>query len=209
MNEFGRGLVKNLISPTNILGGAIAIYEDVWDNYKETIQDSEFIASDPNSGVFFFPADVFKGVEKDGVPIQSIRTNYCLELKPASKINDTMIKDQYSDLIQNTIGGYIKTFDIFDKIEDSEGYGLLRYSSGEYYHAHYDGGTDMGRSISAILYLNDDYEGGEIEFVNFDIKIKPKAGTFILFPSNYAYRHIAHPVISGTKYAIVTWLHDR
>lgn len=202
---------KNFIKPTQILAGTIAIYENVWDNYEETIKDSELIASDPNSGVFFFLADIFKGVEKNGIPVQSIRTNSCLELKPASKINKTMekIKNQYSDLIKNTISDYIKTFDIYDKIEDSEGYGLLRYSPGEYYHAHYDGGTSMGRSVSAILYLNDDYEGGEIEFTNFNLKIKPKAGTFILFPSNYAYRHIAHPVISGTKYAIVTWLHDR
>ena len=34
-------------------------------------------------------------------------------------------------------------------------------------------------------------------------------GMVILFPSNYAYRHIAHPVTSGTKYAIVTWIKDR
>jgi predicted 2-oxoglutarate/Fe(II)-dependent dioxygenase YbiX len=31
----------------------------------------------------------------------------------------------------------------------------------------------------------------------------------ILFPSNYAYSHIAHPVTSGTKYAMVTWIRDR
>ena len=72
-----------------------------------------------------------------------------------------------------------------------------------------DGGTSMGRSVSALCYLNDNYEGGEIEFVNFKIKIKPLAGMVILFPSNYAYRHIAHPVTSGTKYAIVTWIKDR
>jgi predicted 2-oxoglutarate/Fe(II)-dependent dioxygenase YbiX len=60
-----------------------------------------------------------------------------------------------------------------------------------------------------LIYLNDDYEGGEIEFVNFDIKIKPKAGTLIMFPSNYPYSHIAHPVISGTKYAVSTFLHER
>ena len=67
----------------------------------------------------------------------------------------------------------------------------------------------IGRSVSAICYLNDDYEGGELEFVNFKLKIKPQAGMMILFPSNFAYMHIAHPVTSGTKYAMVTWIRDR
>jgi predicted 2-oxoglutarate/Fe(II)-dependent dioxygenase YbiX len=86
---------------------------------------------------------------------------------------------------------------------------MLKYSTGQEYHAHYDGGTGSGRSLSAIVYLNDDYEGGHVEFVNYGVKIKPKPGMLLLFPSSYAYRHIAHPVTSGTKYAIVTWLHDR
>jgi predicted 2-oxoglutarate/Fe(II)-dependent dioxygenase YbiX len=60
-----------------------------------------------------------------------------------------------------------------------------------------------------LLYLNDDYSGGELEFRNFQLKISPKKGMLLLFPSNFAYAHIAHPVTSGTKYAFVTWLHDR
>jgi Rps23 Pro-64 3,4-dihydroxylase Tpa1-like proline 4-hydroxylase len=86
---------------------------------------------------------------------------------------------------------------------------LLQYTETQKFNSHYDGGSGSKRTISPILYLNDDYIGGEIEFVNFNIKIKPKSGSLILFPSNYAYRHTAHPVTSGTKYAIVTWIHDR
>ena len=90
-----------------------------------------------------------------------------------------------------------------------EEYGCIKYATGTEYKAHYDSGTEMGRIISALVYLNDDYEGGELEFPWFGIKIKPKAGMLILFPSNFAYRHIAHPVKSGTKYALVTWIRDR
>ena len=86
---------------------------------------------------------------------------------------------------------------------------MLKYPISTEYKQHYDGSTSSGRSISAIVYLNDDYKGGEIEFPNFNVKIKPESGMLILFPSNYAYTHIAHPVTSGTKYAIVTWIHDR
>jgi predicted 2-oxoglutarate/Fe(II)-dependent dioxygenase YbiX len=67
----------------------------------------------------------------------------------------------------------------------------------------------MARCVSALCYLNDDYEGGELEFTNFNVKIKPLPGMLILFPSNYAYRHVAHPIKSGTKYSLVTWIRDR
>jgi predicted 2-oxoglutarate/Fe(II)-dependent dioxygenase YbiX len=102
---------------------------------------------------------------------------------------------------------YAKKHDIDEMFH--EGYNMLRYSGGQEYKAHKDGDTGSGRAVSAIIYLNDDYEGGHVEFVNFGIKIKPKPGMLLLFPSNYAYTHIAHPVTSGTKYAIVTWIHDR
>jgi predicted 2-oxoglutarate/Fe(II)-dependent dioxygenase YbiX len=86
---------------------------------------------------------------------------------------------------------------------------MLKYRSGEEYKAHYDGGTMSGRAVSALVYLNSDYEGGEIEFPHFGIKIKPEAGMMLLFPSNFAYRHIAHPIRSGTKYSLVTWIRDQ
>jgi predicted 2-oxoglutarate/Fe(II)-dependent dioxygenase YbiX len=55
------------------------------------------------------------------------------------------------------------------------------------------------------FYLNEDYEGGEIEFGRFNLKIKPKANQMIMFPSNYIYNHTVHPVVSGTRYAVVAW----
>ena len=60
--------------------------------------------------------------------------------------------------------------------------------------------------ITANLYINDDYEGGELFFDKFNLKIKPKAGDLYLFPSSYLFSHASLPVTSGTKYSIVTML---
>jgi hypothetical protein len=57
-------------------------------------------------------------------------------------------------------------------------------------------------SISMVFYLNDNYEGGEIEFPNQNIKIKPKSGSLIIFPSYKPYMHDPKPVIKGNKYMI-------
>jgi predicted 2-oxoglutarate/Fe(II)-dependent dioxygenase YbiX len=86
---------------------------------------------------------------------------------------------------------------------------MLRYKQSQEYKAHYDSGSLMGRCISALVYLNSDYEGGDLEFPNFGLRIKPQSGMLVLFPSNFAYVHASTPVVEGTKYALVTWIKDR
>lgn len=58
---------------------------------------------------------------------------------------------------------------------------------------------------AALTYLNDDYEGGEIYFPEYDMEIKPKAGTLVFFPGSDLYMHGVRPITSGTRYAIMTF----
>lgn len=80
----------------------------------------------------------------------------------------------------------------------------LKYEPGEKYVMHFDNGSKhvANRITSTVIYLNDDYEGGEIEFTNFDIKIKPQKSSIAIFPSNYPYMHVAHQVTNGVRYAL-------
>ena len=80
----------------------------------------------------------------------------------------------------------------------------LKYETGEHYVAHHDSGAKhvSNRVCSMVAYLNEDYEGGEIEFPLFNKKFKPSAGSVIIFPSNYPYLHVVHPVKNGTRYAL-------
>ena len=39
----------------------------------------------------------------------------------------------------------------------------------------------------------------------FDYKVVPQKGKIVLFPSSFAYSHIAHPVEEGTKYTAINW----
>jgi len=89
------------------------------------------------------------------------------------------------------------------------GYQLLRYQTGHHFDEHVDqmvGATAYGqRLITAILYLNDDYEGGELLLPQQSLVYKPKAGSLILFPSGFCYPHASNRIARGTKYAVVTW----
>jgi hypothetical protein len=193
------------IEPTEIVAGCIAIYRDVWDNPQETIDTIERITSDSTSSINFIKAHTLGENRND------LRTNFHLDLTNAGKNNEEfrIINNRYFDLLFSATNNYVNKFVDNEPYYFVEEFNVLKYQTGQEYKAHFDGGTSTRRSISPILYLNDEYTGGELEFVFHNIKIKPSPGMLAIFPANYAYSHIAHPVKTGTKYAIVTWLHDQ
>lgn len=79
---------------------------------------------------------------------------------------------------------------------------ISRYLPGEHFAQHCDGmytNDDGECSIySLVLYLNDEFEGGELEFPNSSFQFKPSAGTAVLFPHDMP--HAALEVLQGTKF---------
>jgi predicted 2-oxoglutarate/Fe(II)-dependent dioxygenase YbiX len=202
---FVNGYHITLKEPTKTVAGAINIYENAIDNPKQIINDLEEVTTDLNTNVRWLRATT------KGQTTSFKRTNLTIPLSTETlNTNNPLLQkihNAYHSLLLETSIGYAQQFGIEEEIF-FEGFNVLKYSGGQEYKAHYDGGPSTKRYMSPILYLNDDYEGGEIEFVNFGLKIKPKANTLMIFPANYAYTHIAHPVTKGTKYAIVTWIKD-
>ena len=101
---------------------------------------------------------------------------------------------------------------------------ITRYKKGGFYAWHKDGNSDSlsaydkpenkflhgkVRKLSLSLVLNDDFEGGDLEFAvyseeNCEITpIKAKAGDMIFFTSGTEHR--VTPVTKGTRYSLVTW----
>lgn len=63
----------------------------------------------------------------------------------------------------------------------------------------------MAFDKSGLLYLNDDYEGGELVFPEQNLSIKAKSGSLIFFEGDYKKPHGVNEVTSGTRYNIVTF----
>jgi hypothetical protein len=83
---------------------------------------------------------------------------------------------------------------------------FVKYGPGQHFAHHVDHGFSYNCTVSLVGWPNDDYEGGELEFGMWGIKLKPQAGDLVIFPSNYMYPHRSLPVVSGTKYSLVTML---
>ncbi len=92
---------------------------------------------------------------------------------------------------------------------------LLRYGPGGKYDIHsdaehFDAQTRqfyrfIDRDFSMLIYLNDDFTGGELNFPWLNFQYKPVMGDLVFFPSNHIFTHESLPIISGKKYALVSW----
>ena len=99
---------------------------------------------------------------------------------------------------------------------NSEQLQVLKYKEGGFYSPHQDAFYDEAnpRTVTAIIALNDDYEGGETEFPNLGKKFKLNTGDVLLFNNftDWGYQtpkslHGGRPVKSGEKWICNLWIH--
>ena len=158
------GLYLEEKTPDAVLGGCIEIFERAWPiDPRRTIADIETECAKPDNGVYWQRAPTFG----DG-PYQNARTNLMLDLTGTANLSQSPVVQTTHNMFYSTIlsasNSYAKRFNIGEPLFH-EGYQLLKYNGGQEYKAHYDSTTSIGRCMTAICYLNDDYEGGEIEFL--------------------------------------------
>jgi hypothetical protein len=86
-----------------------------------------------------------------------------------------------------------------------EAFNFVKYEgAGTHFNIHADHGPSYNCTVSAVIYINDDYEGGDLKFPRLDnLVYKPRVGDIAVFPSNYIYEHASLPMKSGTKYCVV------
>jgi hypothetical protein len=94
-------------------------------------------------------------------------------------------------------------------------YHTQKWVEGAFASFHSDNSDDEGnptafqRSKYAIfLYLNEDFEGGKLNFKNYDITIEPKTGLIAIFKGGHGNEHEVTQVKSGTRYTIGSFWDD-
>lgn len=84
------------------------------------------------------------------------------------------------------------------KTDPGEGYHVWHYEASDIQNAR--------RIMAYVVYLNDVEEGGETEFLFQNIRVKPKAGTAVLWPAYYTHPHRGNPPIKESKYIVTGWV---
>ena len=94
---------------------------------------------------------------------------------------------------------------------------VLRYRPGQQYRPHHDahalGPPEKRRVATALLYLNDAYEGGETHFPEIGITVRGAVGDLLIFRNLTADRlpdprmtHAGLPIARGEKWLATRWI---
>jgi hypothetical protein len=141
----------------------------------------------------------------------NIRRTYGLQL---SNLNNSISNVHWFNLLQFYFCKNLKQykFDVniidydYPNISNIE---VLKYENTGFYTWHVDHFAAIPRTMSCILLLNNDYEGGNLCFRNpdgsgeWEVEVKPNR--MIIWPSNFLYPHTVKPVTKGTRYSVVAW----
>jgi hypothetical protein len=85
-----------------------------------------------------------------------------------------------------------------------------QYVGGDALKVHYDAIHNKEVLEAVVVYINDNYEGGELFFPQHNIEIKPTAGTMITFPGTSDYEHGTKVVTSGSdRFVIAVFVFKR
>lgn len=190
----------------------IVIYRNYINNPEEMLQ---FIinAEEQSEIIKWERARVVKphGYEEDSWrtnELMHLRKKESLSIKEQQDEGAVALADVYTHvhyMFEQCLQDYTKRFNFTLKDSLDQGYQILRYSGGGEYKRHMDDGPKTPRRVSGLLYLNGNFEGGELEFPYLNFTYKPYGGDLLLFPSGVPYMHAAKPVTQGTKYSVVSW----
>lgn len=158
----------------------------------------------------FTPAEITK--EGDQVVDLNYRVvqNYPIKYGLDISLTETHWFNLIARLLQKKVEEYNKDKQVIYTPSKILELTLLKYEEGGFYKPHVDSGA-VHREVSAIVFLNNDYEGGHLQFFEPNHKdlildIKPEIGKVVLWPSNFLFPHQATPVTKGTRFVLVSWM---
>ena len=184
------------------LAPGIVVFENIFTDSLDYLNNIE------KQNVFWQPAEVLINEEKNqsGTNYKARDTDIIMLPHHASQEVGVLseFSKEFHNQIKPSLDQYLSYY--YAKIEKLEPPQLLRYGKGQKFHDHIDDHPFFTRRISLTYYLNDNYDGGDVEFKRFNLRFKAKKNNLLIFPSNFIYNHEVHPVTNGLRYVVVQWM---
>ena len=138
-----------------------------------------------------------------------------LQLTEEKKSSEELLVHNFVNILKEVCSVYLNSFAQSCKAFEQEGiidFTAFKFQEtpvgGGFHEWHSENNTaNKTRFLVWSLFLNDVKEGGELEFLNYPIRIKPKKGSIVLFPPYYTHLHRGNPPLSNTKYIATGWFY--
>jgi len=165
------------------------------------------------NGVSSKTCDKIIDMYKSGVFSEDYQENKLDAIIYSSKVTEDpnweIILENLKDEISDKIKDYLLPFslNILEMYTFSHA-GVTCLSKNKAVPYHYDLEVTYNKKklkvshFAVLVYLNENFEGGDLVFPLQEIAIKPKRGTVVIFPTSYMYPHAVSPVFEGERYLV-------
>lgn len=131
-------------------------------------------------------------------------------------VTEGLPTDIFSQIKKGIIDAVASVHDLDSKIISQIGYHTQKWEEGAYARKHSDNTDEHGNSgaftrsrYAAFLYLNDDFEGGLLQFPDQEISLQPKVGMLAAFDGGFNNMHEVTLITKGVRYTIGSFWDDR
>ena len=133
--------------------------------------------------------------------------NFLIDFYKLNEEKSFLFRDVYPlrlDINNFAISFLIEKLESISKLFDSkiDWFEIVKWPIGSKQDLHFDTASNK-TTFSSIVYLNDNFEGGETYYKDGTI-IKPILGRSLFFDGNY-YKHGVKKVKKNTRYVLATW----
>lgn len=145
---------------------------------------------------------------------KALRTDANLHgnVKEWSPVDDPFWDDLFENL-ESTCRVFVDKYLSYSPLLNSHSYFLkhmtiMHHKESMNIPYHYDAelcfmdNKEYIRNFAMLIYLNDNFESGELMFPVQKQSIKPKAGLGLLFPTSFMYPHVTNPALGSDRYVL-------
>lgn len=184
------------------LAPGIVVFENIFPDSLDYVKRIE------ESGISWRPAEVLVNEEEYQSGTNTKARDTDLIMLPHHESEETGILSEFTKEFHKNLKPCLDQYmaNYYARIEKFENPQLLRYGKEQRFHDHIDDHPFFTRRISLTYYINEDYEGGDVEFNRYGLRFKAKKNDLLIFPSNFMYNHQVYPVTDGLRYVVVQWM---
>lgn len=151
--------------------------------------------------------DLIINSEHQGFEEAKINTGFAQEMFKDIRNNDRLFFDDFAlaERLYHKLAPHVPDrIGNWQLLSLNERFRFYRYSTAQYFKWHRDGSYERSfdevSKMTFMIYLNDDFDGGDTEFR--DTSIQPESGAALIFP--HRLMHQGSTVQKGVKYVLRT-----
>ena len=188
-------------------------YEDFIGSYSGVL-DSQFCKEIMDEFDYFHDIGSVWCGDKQFDNTMAGRFDYALDLHNMGNLH---LGTEYSQILNQKLwecfGEYAR---VFGTLNNSGPYTSVHQKvqktpAGGGYHVWHCENSSMtsmsSRAMVWMFYLNDDYKGGETEFLYYKKRVQPEQGKLLIWPAGYTHAHRGNMVLEGMKYIVTGWIY--